>query len=217
MKKPIKNDIKSFYTTKMQLKKLKEKIELLSKQKDKKSLIALEKLKKKANYEVIITDTNLIIKNDLGEEIVNAYREKTSYIKQVENDINMRMDKESHEYITNKYDILFEFQEISNINEETLLKDIKNKEDSLKTLMQAKNALHNYHDLAVKNIESEINSIETSLDVVKNKLLKTQEDKLERSNLLKSYDEHYMKLLENKAKLIELSNIPDIQYSIIQK
>ena len=83
-------------------------------------------------------------------------------------------------------------------------------------MLQAKQALYNYHISSVKNIESEINTIHLSLNVICESL-KEEKNKTEKYELLKSYNENYSRLLEMKSKLIELSNIPEIQYSVINK
>lgn len=212
-----KNDeMKQFFSEKMKHRINKQKIDNLSNKTDKSSKIALQKLEKRMKYEFIINDTNFIKKDNTGQEIQNIRREKTSYIKDVENDIYDKIQKNSEEDICKKYDILFEFQKYEQGDEMTLLKEIQEKEDLLKSLLQAKQALYNYHISSVKNIESEINTIHLSLNVICESL-KEEKNKTEKYELLKSYNENYSRLLEMKSKLIELSNIPEIQYSVINK
>ena len=212
-----KNDeMKQFFSEKMKHRINKQKIDNLSNKTDKSSKIALQKLEKRMKYEFIINDTNFIKKDNTGQEIQNIRREKTSYIKDVENDIYDKIQKNSEEDICKKYDILFEFQKYEQGDEMTLLKEIQEKEDLLKSLLQAKQALYNYHISSVKNIESEINTIHLSLNVICESL-KEEKNKTEKYELLKSYNDNYSRLLEMKSKLIELSNIPEIQYSVINK
>ena len=208
--------IKLFYRKKMQQNKLKEKIMMLSKMKDKKSQIALQKLQKKLKHEFIVSDRNLIIKNEMGEEIENINRNITTYISETLQDINNEIKLKSMDDITKKYDILFEFQDIAKLDENAMLQEIENREMSLKSLFQAKKALYDYQEMAVRNIENEINNINTSLSVLC-ETLKTEESKSEKAELLKSYNDHYARLFEMKEKLLELNNIPEVQYTAIHK
>lgn len=208
--------IKLFYRKKMQQNKLKEKIAMLSKLKDKKSQIALQKLQKKLKQEFIISEKNLIIKNEAGKEIENINRNITSYIAEVVQDIDNQIKHRSMDDITKKYDILFEFQDFAKLDENQMLQELEKRETSLKSLFQAKKALYDYQSMAVKNIEDEINSINTSLSVLC-ETLKTEENKSEKAELLKNYNDHYTRLLNMKEKLLELENVPEIQYMAIHK
>ena len=70
--------IKIFYRKKMQQNKLREKMKFLSRQKDKKSQIALQKLQKKLKYQFIVTDKQLIIKKRDGEDDEIIERKNTA-------------------------------------------------------------------------------------------------------------------------------------------
>ena len=208
--------IKLFYRKKMQQNKLREKMKMLSRQKDKKSQIALQKLQKKLKYQFIVTDRQLIIKKETGEDDEIIDRQNTAHIYDEIMKLEGQIKKQSEEDIITKYDILFEFQDLKSINEENLLKQFQEKEKKLVDMMNAKRSLLKYRQIAVQNFESEINNIHTSLSVL-TESLKEEKNKSERSVLYKRYNDHHKRLLDVKEKLIALENVPDIQISALHK
>lgn len=208
--------IKLFYRKKMQQNKLREKIKILSRKKDKKSQLALQKLQKKLKYQFIITDKQLIIKKDTGEDEEVIERQNTAHLYDELLRLEKEIKKQSAEDIVTKYDILFEFEDIKTMDEENMLRKLQEKEKQLLHMMNAKRSLLKYRQIAVQNLETEIDNIYTSLSVL-TESLKEEKSKSERTKLLKNYDDHHTRLLEVKEKLLELENIPDIHISTHHK
>ena len=208
--------IKIFYRKKMQQNKLREKMKFLSRQKDKKSQIALQKLQKKLKYQFIVTDKQLIIKKGDGEDDEIIERQNTAHLYDEISRLEDLIKDQSEEDIITKYDILFEFKDMKDVNEEKILKTIQDKEDNLLKMMNTKRSLLKYRQISVQNLEYEINNIHTSLSVL-TEALKDEKSKSERSVLYERYNEHHKRLLEVKEKLLELENIPDIQISALHK
>lgn len=208
--------IKLFYRKKMQQNKLREKIKLLSRQKDKKSQIALQKLQKKLNYQFIVTDKQLIIKKENGEDDEIIERQNTAHLYDEILRLEELIKEQSEEDIISKYDILFEFKDIKDVDEEKILKTIQEKEKSLLQMMNTKRSLLKYRQISVQNLETEIDNIHTSLSVL-TEALRDEKSKSERLVLYERYNDHHKRLLEVKEKLLELENIPDIQISALHK
>ena len=120
--------IKLFYRKKMQQNKLREKMKFLSRQKDKKSQIALQKLQKKLKHQFIVTDKQLIIKKEDGEDDEIIERQNTAHLYDEILRLEDLIKEQSEEDIISKYDILFEFRDMKDIDEEKILKTIQEKE-----------------------------------------------------------------------------------------
>ena len=208
--------IKIFYRKKMQQNKLREKMKFLSRQKDKKSQIALQKLQKKLKYQFIVTDKQLIIKKGDGEDDEIIERQNTAHLYDEISRLEELIKDQSEEDIISKYDILFEFKDMKDVDEEKILKTIQDKEDNLLQMMNTKRSLLKYRQISVQNLEYEINNIHTSLSVL-TEALKDEKSKSERLVLYERYNDHHKRLLEVKEKLLELENIPDIQISALHK
>ena len=119
--------IKLFYRKKMQQNKLREKMKFLSRKKIKNHRLLYKNYKKKLKYQFVITDKQLIIKKENGEDDEIIDRQNTAHI----NDEILRLEEmikqQSEEDIITKYDILFEFKDIQSVDEENMLKSLQEK------------------------------------------------------------------------------------------